>query len=185
MAVYCVPIEDDRLLEQIRPAGRVLLVGCPSCANVCYARHRDSRTPVVKATLAGLKATSVLREARRLAEILKGEGVETTLWVPNYPAALCALDQGGRNKLIKLARQQDVIVTLSCESGKKNVEEMDTGVRVVNAMMASGILRGIIERKLTSYFLNRESVRVLPFTLEDDASDDPANLPAESQDQVR
>ena len=166
MAVFCVPRSDRELLGEIACAERILLVGCPVCANISYAFHRNGELPIMRFTLTGIKPVYIRDEMLRISNLIWWKGVSVDFWLPNYPAALCALDEGARSRLFNQGQASDAILTLCCEAGKKNVESILPDKKVVEAMNAKGLLRTITKRRLGKIFFDRQAIDILRFTFE-------------------
>ena len=166
MAVYCVPRTDEALFDDIGDARRILLVGCPACANIGYSIHREEDMPILRFSLTGIKPVCVRDEARRISHLLAKKGKSVDSWLPNAPGAVCALDESARKKLLKKGQDSDAVITLSCESGKENVKSIFPDKKVVCAMNAKGILRGVMTRRLNSIYIDRQTISVLNFKLE-------------------
>lgn len=167
MAVYCVPRTDEALLDDIGDARHVLLIGCPSCANIGYSIHRQEDVPIIKFSLTGVKPVCVRNEARRISHLLSQKGASVDLLALNAPGAVCALDEPTRKKVSKRGRDSDAVITLSCESGRENVKGILPGKTVVCAMNAKGVLRGILKKKLASIYIDWQTINVLRFKFEE------------------
>jgi hypothetical protein len=165
MAVYCAPRTDEDVFAEIGDAKEVLLVGCPSCANMSCAIHRQDDRPVVRLTPTGIKAVCMKDEMLRLSGLLEQRGASVQSWLPNLPGGLCALAEGARKKLFEQGHDRDTIVTLSCESGKKNVESILPDSRVVPAMHAKGLLRVVTRKSFGRVLVDKKTVDILDFTL--------------------
>ncbi len=166
MAVYCAPRADEDVLSEIGDTKRVLLVGCPSCANMSCAIHRRDDRPVVRLTPTGLKAVCMRDEMLRLRGLLETRGASVGSWLPNLPGGLCALDEGSRKRLFEQGRAGDTVVTLSCETGKKNLESILPDRKVVGAMNARGLLRVVTRRRFGQVFVDKKTVDILEFTFD-------------------
>ena len=166
MAVYCAPRTDADVLAEIGDANQVLLVGCPSCANMSCAIHRQDDRPIVRLTPTGIKAVCMKDEMLRLSGLLEQGGASVQSWLPNLPGGLCALDEGARKKLFEQGHDRETVVTLSCETGKKNVESILPDSQVVAAMHAKGLLRVVTRKKFGQVLIDRKTVDILEFTLD-------------------
>ena len=166
MAVYCVPKTDEVLIGDIGDARRILLIGCPACANISYSIHRQGDGPILRFTLTGIKPVCVRDEARRISHLLAQGGASVDSWLPNAPGAVCVLDESARKKLLKKGRDSDAVITLSCESGKENAKSIFPDKKVVCAMNAKGILRGVMTRRLNNIYIDKQTIGVLNFNLE-------------------
>ena len=167
MAVYCEKRTDEEIVRDIGEAGRVLLVGCPVCANFSGVVHRQADGPVSKMGMKGIKPLLLDKEMKKTAELLRGKGVATDSWtLPGMPASFCAISDPTRKKLFDKAQDRDAVVVFSCESGKKCVEGIVPNKRVVAAMNAKGLLRVVTRRKGRTVFVDKESAEIIKFTLD-------------------
>lgn len=164
MAVYCEPRTDTDVLDEIGDAKRILLVGCAMCANMSYAMHKE--LPMYKFTVTGIKAVCTTDEIHRMAHLLAQEGLHVDSWLPSFPTGLCALDEGARKKLSNRCRDIDTIITLSCETGTKNVEDILGAKKVVGAMNARGLVTAVLKRKMGKVFLDKQTVHIKKFVFE-------------------
>lgn len=166
MAVYCAPRTDADVFAEIGDTKQLLLVGCPSCANMSCAIERSDDRAIIRLTATGLKAVCMRDEMLRLGGLIETRGASVDSWLPNLPGGLCALDGKARKKLFDRGRNSEAIVTLSCETGKKNVESILPDRNVVAAMNARGLLRVVTRKKLGQVLIDRDTVDILPFTLD-------------------
>jgi hypothetical protein len=164
MAVYCEPRTDTELLDGIGDAKRILLAGCPYCANVSYALLK--KLPLYDLTPAGLAAVSTRDEIDRLTALFAQRGVYVDSWLPSFPSSLCMLNEGARGNLREKAEGFDTIITLSCETGMKNAEGILAGKRVVGAMNARGLLAGVTKVETGKILVDARTVYVKRFVFE-------------------
>jgi hypothetical protein len=165
MAVYCAPRSDEDVFAEIGDTKQILLVGCPSCANMSCAINRQDDRPVVRLTPTGIKAVCMRDEMLRLDLLLQRRGASVDSWLPNLPGGLCALDEGARRKLFEQGRDSETVVTLSCETGKRNVESILPDRPVVAAMNAKGLLRVVTRRRFGQVRVDKKTVDILEFRL--------------------
>jgi hypothetical protein len=120
----------------------------------------------MKLGLAGPKALLLGREIDRTAELLraKGRSVASDI-LSGIPASFCAMSESNREKLLDQARDRDLVVVFSCESGKKSVESILQDKRVVGAMNAKGLLRVVTRRRRREIFVDKSTAEVIDFTL--------------------
>ena len=167
MVVYCEERTDEDLLLDIGEAARVLLVGCPACANLSCAVRQQEDAPFMKIGVMGVKALSLSAEMNRTAELLRQKGMSVDSWIPSgIPASCCALNDSSRKKLFDRAQDRDVVAVFSCESGKKSLENILPNKRVVGAMHAKGLLRVVTRRKRREIFVDKDTAEVMDFALE-------------------
>ena len=167
MAVYCEKRTDEEIARDIGEAGRVLLVGCPICANFSGVVHRQADGPVSKMGMKGIKPLLLDKEMMRTAELLRGKGVATDSWtLPGMPASFCSITDPTRRKLFDKAQDRDAVVVFSCESGHKCVADIVPDKKVVAAMNAKGLLRVVTRRKGRTVFVDKDSAKIIKFPLE-------------------
>lgn len=166
MAVYCVARSDEDVVAEIGDTKQILLVGCPSCANMSCAINRRDDRPAVRLTPTGLEAVCMRDEMLRLSLLLKKRGASVDSWLPSLPGGLCALDERARKKLFARGRDSETAVTLACESGKKNVESILPDRPVVAAMHAKGLLRVVTRRSFGQVRVDKKTVDILEFRLD-------------------
>jgi hypothetical protein len=164
MAVYCEPRTDTELLNGIGDAKRILLAGCPFCANVSYAIHK--KLPMYELTPTGLEAVSTRDEIDRLSAWLAEMGLYVDSWLPSFPSSLCMLDEGARGDLSEKCRGFDKVITLCCETGTKNAGDILTGKKVVGAMNARGLLAGVTRAEAGKILVDTRRVYVKRFAFE-------------------
>lgn len=163
MAVYCVPREDEDIFNDMGEAKLILLAGCPSCANIGYYMHREKERPIIKFTLKGIKSVCTQDEIERISNLLMEKGVNAVSWLPNYPNALCVLDEGTRKKLLNKGQDVDTILAMCCESGQKNVANIFPDKEIIGAMNAEGLLKGVTRKKLGKFFIDEQTIDILRY----------------------
>jgi hypothetical protein len=122
--------------------------------------------PVLFGTPTGIKAVCVRDEMLRLRGLLEKRGASVHSWLPNLPGGLCALNEGARKKLFEQGHDGETVVTLSCETGKKNVESILPDSQVVAAMNARGLLRVVTRRRFGQVLIDKKTVDILEFTFD-------------------
>ena len=111
MVVYCEERTDEDLLLDIGEAARVLLVGCPACANLSCAVRQQEDAPFMKIGVTGVKALLLSAEMNRTAELLRQKGMSVDSWIPSgIPASCCALNDPSRKKLFDRTQDRDVVL---------------------------------------------------------------------------
>jgi hypothetical protein len=167
MAVYCEKRTNEDLLRDIGEADRVLLVGCPVCPNFSCAVSQQADGPILKLGLTSAKALLLSTEIDRTAELLEEKGASVDSWIlSGIPASFCAMSEPNREKLLDRARDRDVVVAFSCESGKRSVESILPNTKVVGAMHAKGLLRVTTRRRLREIFVDPGTAEIMNFRLE-------------------
>jgi hypothetical protein len=126
--------------------------------------------PVMTITPSGYKAVSMAEEVERLEGLLVKKGSNVASWVGKYPlVALCIADDGVRKKISKKCGDFDSVVTLSCDAGQKNVENILPEKKVVPAMKAKGIVNAETRKNMTmsKFFLEKDTVNLTRFSFDD------------------
>jgi len=164
MAVYCEPRTDAEVFDEIGGAKHILLVGCPSCANVSYSIQKD--LPLYEFTSAGLRAVGTGDEIQRLVELFAQRGLDVDSWLPGIPASLCMLDEKARKNLFDKCEHIDTVVTLCCETGTKNVGDIARGKRVVGGMNARGLLAGVTKAQTGKMVFDKRTLYIKRFVFQ-------------------
>ena len=76
------------------------------------------------------------------------------------------MDQRARKKLFEQGRDSETVVTLSCETGKRNVESILPDRPVVAAMNAKGLLRVVTRKSFGQVRIDKKTVDILEFRLD-------------------
>lgn len=166
--VYLEPRSDEDLLNDIGDFKRIGIVGCPQCANLSFALRND--LPCYKITPAGIKAVSTRDKIDALLESLRARGMDVKFWLPNFPFGICSLNAIKRKQLSKACRDVDVVISLTCEGGKKNIEDILGGTPVTDGMNAKGLIVSTTKvdlwrREIT---LNKEKIFIKRFVFEEE-----------------
>lgn len=164
MAVYCESRTDTDLLRETEGAKRILVAGCPFCANVSYAIHKEM--PMYEVTRAGLEAIGTKDEIDRLTRLLTERGLHVSSWLPSFPASLCMLNEGARKQLADQCEDIDAIITLSCETGAKSVGDILGNKKVVEGMNARGLVAGVTRIEAGKLLVDPQTVYVKRFAFE-------------------
>ena len=161
MAVYCVALPDEEIVAALRDARSVLIDGCPSCPTIRYALDGD--LPLGAITIRGIESIGTRNEVDRLTRLLTTRNRNVESWIPRIPGHLCEIDRDQLRKASRRHRPVDAIVDLSCEAGKKNVEDGFQGAKAICAMRAKGLISFPAIRKLNKLFPDHDSVSIYPF----------------------
>ena len=131
--IYCELRSDTDIFNDLEKEKRVFLLGCPVCANMSlYIQKAAEDSPVLTLTPTGFKAVSMREEVDRLTQLLNGKGLDVDSWVGKYPiVALCVPDERNRKKILKKCKDFETVITLCCDAGKKSVEGMLPGKRII------------------------------------------------------
>ena len=168
--IYCESRSDKEIVNELEGETRVFLLGCPVCANMSLnIQKAPDRSPVLTLTPTGFKAVSMREEVGRLTHLLNRKGLDVDSWVGKYPiVALCIPDDRNRRKILRKCRDFATVITLCCNAGKKSVEGMLPGRRVIAGMNARGIVNGLLKSKMayTKLYIEKKSVNITPFTFD-------------------
>jgi len=136
--VYLEPGSDKDVLNDIGNCKRVGIVGCPQCANFSFSLNND--LPCYKITPAGRKAVSTRDKIDALMVLFRAKGIDAKFWLPSFHFGICSLNAIERKQLFKACQDVDMIISLTCEGGKKNIEDILGGTPVVEGMNAKGLI---------------------------------------------
>ena len=168
--IYSELRSDTDLLNNLEDIKKVLILGCPACANISlYIQKAAEGSPMLKPAPTGFKAVSILEEVDRLKHLFEGKELEVDSWVGRYPTvALCVLDESTRKKIIKKCQNFEAVIILSCDAGKKSVENTLPGKKVIAGMSAKGMVNAILKSKMKFFKLHIDisTVNITRFTLE-------------------
>jgi hypothetical protein len=115
----------------------------------------------------GMRPLLLETEMNQTAEWLGDKGVSADCWtLPGMPASFCAISDSTRKKLFDKAQDRNAVVVFSCESGHECVEGIVPDMRVVAAMHSRGLLRVVTRRKRRTLFADRDSAKIISFTLD-------------------
>ena len=108
-------------------------------------------------------------EADRLTQLLSDRGLKVNSWVGKYPiVALCVMDKRARKSISKKCQDFDTVITLCCEAGKKSIEGILPGKRVIAGMEAKGIVNAVLKSKLAfaRIYIDKNTVNTSRFTFD-------------------
>lgn len=152
--IYCEPVSDEALGSELQGADKVLMLGCSLCANISYCIANNMETPVYSG-LGG--AVNTKREIKRLRTLLADQGIRSSSMVL---LSLCFLTNGNRRRIARKSAGYPVMLTLSCESGKKNIEEVLPGKRVVSTMKSRGFMRSLVDARGLTYEIEKDHLYI-------------------------
>lgn len=168
--IYSELCSDTDILNDLEEAKRVFLLGCPVCANMSlYIQKAAEGSPVLTLTPTGFKAVSMIEEIERLTHLLAGKGLDVDSWVGKYPiVALCVLDERARKKMSKKCQDFETVITLCCETGKKSIEGILPGKKVIAGMNAIGIVNAMLKSKMGCFklYIDKSTVNITRFTFD-------------------
>ena len=168
--IYSELRSDTDLLNDLDEAKSVFLLGCPICANMSlYIEKAAEGSAMLTLTPTGYKAVSMREELDRLTHLLAGKELDVDSWVGKYPiVALCVLDESARKKIIKKCQDFETVITLCCDAGKKSVEGILPGKRVIAGMNARGISLAVSKSKMgfLKQYVDKSTVDIVRFTFD-------------------
>ena len=161
MAVYCEPLSDEKIFDQLGHARRVLIIGCPSCPAIWYTL--DGGSPTAAVTITGIQSISVKNEIDRLTQLLIRKSVLVESWITKIPEHLCEINRDCLRKVSKQYQCIDAIIVLGCKAGKENIEDSFRDVKTICGLKARGLISFPLVRKLNKFFPDRTNVSIHPF----------------------
>jgi hypothetical protein len=168
--IYSELRSDKALLKDINEEKSVFLLGCPACANTSiYIQKADQDSDMLRLTPTGYKAVSMVGELKRLKDLLTNKSIDVDSWVGKYPTiTLCLLDEHSRNIISKKCQDYKTIITLSCDAGKKSVEGILSGKRVIAGMKARGLAITALRSKMrfAKFYIDKSKVDIKRFTFD-------------------
>lgn len=171
--IYSELRSDTDILNDLEEAKRVFLLGCPACANVSlYIQKAAEGSPMLTLTPTGYKAVSTTEELDRLTHFLTGKEFDVDSWTGEYPTVgLCVLDESVIKEISKKCQDFDTVITLCCGAGKKSVESILTGKRIIAAMNDRGIANAVTKVKKQNdipqiLYIDKSTVNITRFTLD-------------------
>jgi len=168
--IYCESRSDTDIINEIEDEKRFIILGCPVCANMSlYIQKAAQDSPVLALTPTGFKAVSMREEVDRLTQLLNGKGLDVNSWVGKYPiVALCVPDERNRKKIIKKCQDFETIITLCCDAGKKSVEGLLPGKRIIAGMSARGLVNALLKTKMVfaKLYIDKSTVNITRFTFD-------------------
>lgn len=108
-------------------------------------------------------------ELDRLKDLFSGKELDVDSWVGKCPTvALCVLDESTRKKILKKCRDFETVITLCCDAGKKSVEGILRGKRVIAGMDAKGIVNAMSNSKMGIFklYIDKSTVNITRFTFD-------------------
>jgi hypothetical protein len=141
MSIYSITRPDDDIINDIKNSKKVLLVGCPLCANLMYSLQK--KLPITKLGITGIRPIGMENEMKRISKVLKNRGYKTKAWVPMFPVGVCCGLNAITTLPVKLRNvsSTDIVVALCCEVGAYRLQSLFPSKKVVIAMNAGGIIR--------------------------------------------
>ena len=141
MSIYSTIRPDNDIFDEINKSKKVLLVGCPLCANLMYSLQK--KMPISKLGIIGIRPLGIENETKRLSSVLKKRGYKAKVWIPMFPLAVCC----GLNAITTLPAKirnlssADTVIALCCEVGAHRLQNLFPSKKIVNGMNACGIIR--------------------------------------------
>lgn len=164
--IYCEQYDDEEVISELGGRQKILIVGCAGCANASLyiARGKDGEA-MLALSMKGYRPLSMLAEVERITSVPKPSRRSVGSWVGRYPLQpACMLNQGARAQIKEAADDRDAVLTLCCEGGAANIGGIVGEHKVVKAMRAVGLTRGvpIKLRGMMRIALERSSVQIIP-----------------------
>lgn len=162
--IYSEPLNEGELLERLKDARSVLIVGCPLCANISLAYFRDE--PAYKLSLVGVRAYAIETETSKLRKELEKRGTEVRTFGFSILGVLsgsnCYMTYIKRRMLLKVSKGVDVVVTLCCTAGHVAIKDTLKGkTRVVRGMKTLGSLSTSLNLRNFNVVVKKERTFVI------------------------
>lgn len=146
--VYCKPKPDEALLKEIGDSKKVFLLGCSLCANISYCVHNQLQSPIFY-KLEG--PNNVKAEIKRVKKILETKGVKTG---SDTMMSLCFITRKQAQQVIRKTKEYETVVSLSCDVGRQNLQDILEDKHVAGAMKTRGLMRAVVDQHgLTFHFI--------------------------------
>lgn len=164
MPIYSEPLDKKELLERLKDARSVLIVGCPLCTNISLAYFRDRSA--YKLSLFGIKAYAVETETSKLRRELEERGTKVRAFGLSMPSLLsgsnCYMTYVKRRMLLKASKGVDVVITLCCIAGHVAIKDILKGkTRVVRGMKTLGSLSTSLSLRNFNVVIKKERTFVI------------------------
>lgn len=143
MPLHLEPLDITADLEH---ATSVLIVSCPVCPPVSLAIQRG--TAFMEVFKNGLKTEAFEDYINEIRQPLEQRGVRTGVFSMYAPLpTMCLWTKGQRRRLLKRARDFDVVLVLGCDSATYTVRQAlgETQCRVIQAMHMTGITNATVK----------------------------------------
>lgn len=158
MPLHLLPLDVSADLEN---AGSVLIVSCPVCPPVSLAIQRGS--PFIELFKSGLKTGAFEDHIAEIREPLEQRGVRTGVFSIRAPLpTMCLWTRGQRNRLLKRAKDYEVVLVLGCDSATYTVQRAldNTDCHVVQAMQMTGITNATVKFRFPMTVNLEEETRI-------------------------
>lgn len=143
MPLHLEPLDVSVDLENI---SSVLIVSCPVCPPVSLAIQKGS--PFIEFFKSGLKTGAFEDYIKEIREPLEQRGVRTGVFSIYAPLpTMCLWTQGQRNRLLKRAKDYEMVLVLGCDSATYTVQQAlkNTHCQVIQAMHMTGITNATVK----------------------------------------
>lgn len=164
--IYCEQYDDEKIINELDGRQKLLIVGCAGCANASlYINRGKDGDTMLALSMKGYRPLSMLAEVERITDVLQSSRRSIQSWVGRYPLQpACMLNWGARSQIKEVAADRDAVLTLCCEGGASNIGDIVGEHKVVKAMRAVGLTRGIPKklRGMMRIALDRSSVQIVP-----------------------
>lgn len=142
MPIHLMPSDISPDLES---CNSVLIVSCPICPPMSLAMQNGS--PFLQFFKKGIKTPAFEDHIEAIREPLRQRGIRTGVFCSNLPCpTMCLWTKGQRKRLLKRAKDYDVVVVLGCDSATKTAMDTlkDVDCRVVQAMHSTGVANATV-----------------------------------------
>ena len=143
MPLHLEPLDVSGDLKNV---SSVMIVSCPVCPPISLAIQKDM--PFIEVFKCGLKSGAFEEHINEIRETLERSGVRTGVYSIYTPLpTMCLWTRGQRNRLLKRAKDYEVVVVLGCDSATHTVQQAlkDTDCQVIQGMHMTGITNATVK----------------------------------------
>ena len=158
MPINLEPVDVSADLSDV---GSVLIVYCPVCPQFSLAMQNDA--PWLECFKNGLKTAALEDHIRKIRAPLEERGGRTAVFTMRVPLpTMCLWTKGQRERLLKRARDYEVVVVLGCDSAAFTAQQVlkDTNCQVILGMKMVGITNATVAHRFPLTFELQEASRV-------------------------
>lgn len=166
MVVYSELLPKEAILRGVGHTKKVIIIGCPHCANVCIAFAKN--IPFAKSrggALFGMitsKPTAIIQEANYLKEMLESEGINTKVKILGKLLPPCGMSEKGHRKIASICKDFDCVIALSCISGCLGMKNaLPKTCKIFPAMNTVGWLETSSKIEKGNFIIDKQKSRVI------------------------
>jgi hypothetical protein len=166
MVVYSELVSKEAILQGVGDAKKVIIIGCPHCANVCIAYAKNvpfakSRGGAVLGMITS-KPIALIQEANSIKELLERKGITTKVKILSKLSPPCGMTEKGHQKIDEMCKDSDCVVALSCISGCLGMKSaLPITCKIFPAMNTVGWLGTYRKIEKGNYIIDKQKSRVI------------------------